>query len=71
MEKFLEFVSDILEVDSGEIGLETVYGELEGWDSLKMIRLIMETEAEYGTVIPIENAAKIRTLNDLYRYTQP
>lgn len=70
MEKFLALASDILEVDPEEISLETAYGAFESWDSLRMMRLIMEIEAEYDVVIPIEHAAKIKTLNDLYQYSQ-
>lgn len=69
MEQFIEFVADILEVNSSEISLDTVYGELDVWDSLMMMRLIMEIEEKYGCVIPIESAAKIKTLRDLYSFT--
>lgn len=69
MERFINFVANILEVDVSEISLYTEYGEFDAWDSLKMMRLIMEIEEEYGCIIPIENTARIKTLNDLYKYT--
>lgn len=69
MDQFLEFVADILEVDVKDISLETTYNEFPTWDSLMMIRLIMGVEEEYNVVIPIENAQRIKTLNDLYIYT--
>lgn len=69
MKKFLSFISEIFEVDTSEISMDTRYGELEVWDSTMMIRLIMEVEEEYGCTIPIENVSKIMTLNDLYNYT--
>lgn len=69
MEKFIKFIAEILGVEPNEISLETKYGELAEWDSLMMMRLIMEIEEEYNCVIPIEDAAKIKSINDLYCYT--
>lgn len=70
MEKFLTVVAEIFEVDPKDISMKTKYGEYEIWDSLMMMKLIMEIEAEYGCQIPIEKAAVIKTLEDLYQYTQ-
>jgi acyl carrier protein len=36
------------------------------WDSLMMLTLIMELEAEYGKTIPLEKLGKVKTLSDLY-----
>lgn len=68
MEKFLELIAEIMEVDRRDISLETKYGEFESWDSLMMMRLMMEVEEEYGCIIPIEDASKIKTIRDLYQY---
>ena len=68
MEKFLEFVAGIMDVDSSELNENTSYGEGK-WDSLMHMRLVMETEDEYDIEIPIDEVPNIRTLNDLYRYT--
>lgn len=67
MDQFIEFVADIFEIDSSEISMDTKYDDLDVWDSLMMMRLIMETEEEYGCVIPIEKAAQITSLMDLYQ----
>ena len=53
MDKFLEFVADIMEVDASEISMDTLYKEGR-WDSIMMLTLIMEIEAEYKVSIPIE-----------------
>ncbi len=66
----MNIVADVIEVDVNDISLDIKYGEFESWDSLMMMRLIMEIEEEYGCTIPIEDVAKIKTLNDLYMYTQ-
>lgn len=64
-EKFLEFTADIMEVDVSEISMETRYKE-GAWDSIMMLTLVMELEAEYGVSIPMEKMGGIQTLGDLY-----
>ncbi len=65
MEKFLEFVAEIMEVDVNGISMETLYKEGK-WDSLMLFTLVMELEAEYGVSIPIEKLGNIKTMRDLY-----
>lgn len=69
-EKFLSFVAEIMEVDAGELSLSTTYKEYEKWDSLMMMTLIMELEAEYGVSIPLEKVNTVSTLGDLYQLVQ-
>lgn len=65
MQKFLEFVAEIMEVDVAEISMDTAYGEGK-WESLMMLNLVIELEAEYGASIPMERLWKVKTLADLY-----
>lgn len=65
MEKFLKIVADIMEVDVTEISMDMAYGENK-WESLMMLTLVMELEAEYGVSIPMETLGTIKTLADLY-----
>ena len=46
--------------------LETAYKEYEPWDSLMMLTLVMELEAEYDASIPMEKLGDVKTLGDLY-----
>ena len=70
MEKFLEFIADIMQVDPSEISGETRFKEFKKWDSLMHMRLVMEIEEEYDVEIPIEEVPNIKTLNDFYQYTR-
>lgn len=65
MEKFLGFVAEIMEVDASEISMKTRYKDGK-WDSLMMLTLVMELEAEYGVSISMESLGKVETLADLY-----
>ncbi len=66
MEHFLEIVAEIMEKDPSEINLGIVYKEFDGWDSLMMLTLVMELEAEYNVSIPLEKISEVQTLADLY-----
>lgn len=70
MDKFIGIVADLFGCDREELSLDTAYGEYERWDSMMMLRLIMEIEEEYAVSIPIEDAGKIKTLADMYRYVE-
>ena len=69
MDKFLNFVAEIMEIDVSDISMETCYKEGK-WDSLMMLNLVMELEAEYGVSIPIEGLGKVKTLADLYEFVR-
>ena len=66
-EKFLEFVADVMEVEASKISMETQYKVYEKWDSLMMLTLVMELEAEYGVSIPMEKVGNVTTLRDMYQ----
>lgn len=67
MEKFLEFVAEIMEEDS--VSMDMSYKEGK-WDSLMMLTLVMELEAEYGVSIPMENLGNVKTLADMYEFVK-
>lgn len=66
-QKFLEFVAEIMEVD--EVSMDTPYKE-GNWDSMMMLTLIMELEAEYGVSIPMESLGNVKTLADMYAFVK-
>lgn len=63
MERFLEFVAEVMEEDS--VSMDMPYNEGK-WDSLMMLTLVMELEAEYDATIPMESLGNVKTLADLY-----
>ena len=67
MEKFLEFVADVMEEDS--VSMDMKYKE-GNWDSLMMLTLVMELEAEYGVSIPMESLGNVKTLADMYEFVK-
>lgn len=67
MDKFLEFIAEIMEED--EVAMDMSYKEGK-WDSLMMLTLVMELEAEYGVSIPMESLGNMKTLADLYEFVK-
>ncbi len=63
-QKFLDFVAEVMEED--QVTMDTPYKEGK-WDSIMMLTLVMELEAEYGVSIPMERLADVNTLVDLYK----
>ena len=69
-QEFLEFIADIMNIDVSEISLDTKFGEIEDWDSMMHMRIVMEIDAEYGVDIPIDEIPEIDTLRKFYAYIE-
>lgn len=67
MERFLEFVAEIMEEDN--VSMDMPYKEGK-WDSLMMLTLVMELEAEYNVSIPMESLGNVKTLADMYEFVK-
>ncbi len=67
---FLDFVASLMGCSRAEISMDTVYGEFDKWDSLMMLTLVMELEAEYEITIPMESVGNVKTLADLYEFVK-
>ena len=67
MEKFLEFVAEIMEED--KVTMDMSYKEGK-WNSLMMLTLVMELEAEYGVSIPMESLGDVKSLVDRYEFVK-
>lgn len=66
-QEFLDFIAEIMEED--EVSMNMPYKEGK-WDSLMMLTLVMELEAEYGVSIPMESLGNIKTLAELYEFVK-
>lgn len=67
MDKFLELVAEIFEVEPEEITMDTVFRELEGFCSMVGFSLIIMMEDEYGVVVSVDEFLKCKTIGDLYQ----
>ena len=68
MKDFLDFAAETLGVQKGTLTPETAYGSIPEWDSVMHLRLVMETEARYGSSIPLEAIPRLARLADFAPY---
>ena len=63
-EKLKKIIAEVLNVDEGEITMETTFVDDLGADSLDVFQIIMGIEEEFDIEIPNEEAEKIVTVGD-------
>lgn len=67
MEKFIELVAEVFEVEPEEITIDTVFRDIDGFSSLVGFSLIVMMEDEYGVKVPVEEFLECKTVGDLYK----
>lgn len=68
MNKILDIISDILDIEKDSLSMETKRIDLKEWDSLAHIQIIMELESEFNIKIPFEEVLEINVIKDLVKY---
>ena len=63
-------IAEELEVDEGQISLESVIVDDLGADSLDVVELIMRLEEKFDIEIPDEEAEKIQTVGDAVNFIE-
>ena len=66
MEKFLELVAEIFEVEPSEITMDTVFRDLDDFSSLVGFSLIVMMEDEYSVKVSVDEFMQCNTIRDLY-----
>lgn len=61
-----DFADQFEDTDSGEITAETVFHDLEEWDSLIALAILNMTEKKYGKSISFDEMKVCVTVNDLF-----
>ena len=65
MDRLLELISNLFDIDKEDLGMDTKREELDEWDSLAHIQLILELESEYDIKIPFEEVVEINSIKDI------
>lgn len=66
MENFIEKISQLLESESNNLASDTVFKDLDEWDSLFALSLIAMVDEEYSFKLTGEHIRKANTINDLF-----
>ena len=65
-EKFIELFAENVEVeDTSTLNRETVFRDLEEWDSLAFLSVIAFIDEEYDVIIEGNDFEKIKTIGEL------
>ncbi|MBQ8692600.1 MAG: acyl carrier protein [Synergistaceae bacterium] len=68
MEKFIELVAEVFEVEPENITMDTVFREkIEDFSSLMGFSLIVMMEDEYGVRVSVDEFLECETVGDLYK----
>ncbi len=65
MKDKLVLLSDLFQRDISESDLDLAIAEIDGWDSLKMVRLIMAVEQQAGRELSEDEMASLSEIKDV------
>ena len=65
-----EIISEQLQIDAGELKMESSFIDDLGADSLDIVELVMAMEDAFEMEIPDEDAEKIQTVKNVIDYIQ-
>lgn len=63
----IETVAQLLDVDESALSTDTVFAEIENWDSVNALRVLVLLERELGASIDYEGFAGAHRIGDLAR----
>lgn len=69
-QRIKDIVVEQLGVNADQVTAEAKFIEDLGADSLDTVELVMALEEEFGSEIPDEEAEKLTTVGDVYRYIE-
>ena len=69
-EKVRDILCDQLDVNEGEVTMDSSIAEDLGADSLDVVDLIMSLEDEFDLEVPDEQVEAIKTVGDLVRFIE-
>jgi acyl carrier protein len=68
--KFLEVITQALEIEDRELSMTEKFKEFDEWDSLAQLTLIAELDDNFGVTIKSDEFKNIQTLQELFDYIQ-
>ena len=69
-QKVIKIISKLLEVETNEIDLDTIIGDLPEWDSLHHLMIIKELEDEFNIKFSQEDLSDLEDVSDLIELTK-
>ena len=67
-EKLNEIFQDVFDDDRLTINADTTPNDIEGWDSLANINIIVSIESEFGVKFKMEEISSMKSIGDIARF---
>lgn len=68
IEEKIAMVEDVMDLDEGELKLDSVLAEFEEWDSLSKLSLIAMAKQDFGLVLTTDVIRTFDTVKDICDY---
>jgi acyl carrier protein len=65
LKRLSSLVADLLDLDSLVLTRSTTANDVEGWDSLAHVRIVVATEQEFGVRLSTSEIMSLRTVGEL------
>ena len=70
MEEKIALLEDLMELDEGELDMNTNLDDVEEWDSLTKLSLMATIKKLYNKAITVEELKNFKTVKDICDYLQ-
>lgn len=67
-EEKIAALEDVMDLDEGELTLDSVLTDFEEWDSLSKLSLIAIAKQDFGKVLDTDTLEEFRTVKDICEY---
>ena len=64
-DKLVKLLSDVLEIKENEITLDLVKDDIDSWDSLKQMDLVISIENSYNISLEMEEIVKMNSIKSI------
>ena len=68
LERKMELIADVLDLDAEDISPDTVLADLDEWDSLAALSLIVMADEEFGKKLSGETIKGFVTIQDILNF---
>ncbi len=67
-EKVIEMLEEILELDEGELAMDTDLSEVEEWDSISKLALMAEIKKNWKKNLTVDEIKKFQQVKDICEF---
>lgn len=67
-EKVIEMLEEILELDEGELTIDTDLSDVEEWDSISKLALMAEIKKNWKKNLTVEEIKKFQQVKDICEF---